>query len=298
MDNKKKVLIITGPTATGKTSFAVTVAQNIPAVLISADSRQIYKGLDVVIGKDHPKGMDMKCINLITPKSRFSVADWLSHAAREIQEAWKREELPVLVGGTGLYIKALTEGIDSLGVPPDGELRKELESLSTQDLQRLLKNLSPEKYQSLNNSDKNNPRRLVRRIELARAKKEKSTRPLGAQYKIIALKPPGSYKQTIRQRVKKRLESGHALEETQTLLQEYGKANEALTGIGYAPIIEYLEGKITMPELVRNWALQECQYAKRQMTWFKKQNLEWVNNQEPEERSQVVKRIKTWYHEK
>lgn len=292
----KKILIITGQTATGKTSLAIKISDIIPSILISADSRQIYKGMDIVTGKDHPNQISIKAIDIINPDEQISVAQWAVIAKKEIKKAWKLNKLPIIVGGTGLYIRALTEGIDTAGIPPNPTLRTTLEKQPIQILQEKLQELNLEKFESMNNSDRNNPRRLIRAIEVATSVNSRKTTKLEAEFKQFSLIPPSNYKEIIKKRVLRRLQDNASIKETEQLLIKYDKNLESFTGIGYRTIIDYLEGNITMEELVEKWTREELSYSKRQTTWIKKQPTISTRLDSQKDLSQLVKDVKTWYH--
>src|SRR3989344_1102266 len=176
--NKKQLLVILGPTATGKTDLAISLAKKFNGELVSCDSRQVYMGLDIGTGKlpggrwkmEDGKwivnGISIHLYDVVDPKTQYSVAHFVKDAGRVIENIRKRGKLPIIVGGTGLYLKALLYGLSNLAVPADKSLRKKLEKLSREDLQIKLQKISPEKWKSLNYSDRQNPRRLVRAIEL------------------------------------------------------------------------------------------------------------------------------------
>src|SRR3972149_6084922 len=174
------MLVIYGPTATGKTTLAIELAQKYNGELISADSRQVYRGLDIGTGKvsftskiGKHQGFwivdDVKIhgFDLVNPGQRFSVADFLTFANSSIVQTIKLNKLPIIVGGTGFYIKALINGIGSIGIPLNPKLRQQLEKLSTTDLYQKLLEINPKRAQSMNDSDRKNPRRLIRAIEIS-----------------------------------------------------------------------------------------------------------------------------------
>ena len=179
-----ELLIICGPTATGKTSAALKIAREINGELISADSRQVYKGMDIGTGKDIPKGAKYVSLaklggyydadgiriwgyDLVYPEKEYSVADYSKTARQIIRDIWKRKRTAIIVGGTGFYINVVVDGIQTAGIPKNESLRKSLEKLSVDELFEKLALLDSIKAASLNTSDKKNPRRLIRAIEIA-----------------------------------------------------------------------------------------------------------------------------------
>ncbi|MBU0569753.1 hypothetical protein KKB40_03150, partial [Patescibacteria group bacterium] len=182
----KNALVICGPTATGKTSLALRLAKKLDGELVSVDSRQVYKKLDIGTGKDLPSGSKLKaknsrlpeyyevngvkiwCYDLVEPTEEFSVGQYITIANVIIKDIETRKKLPILVGGTGLYIQGMTDGISTALIPKNARLRKLLEKKSAEELFEMLFKIAPAKATSLNSSDKKNPRRLIRAIEVAK----------------------------------------------------------------------------------------------------------------------------------
>ena len=234
----QKLLIICGPTATGKTSFALKVAKKIKGEIISADSRQVYKYLDIGTGKDIPKGSKYKFQNsklggfykiggtkiwgydLVDPKREFSVSLYQKIARNIVKDIWSRNHTPILVGGTGLYINSVTTEMPTMMVPKNKKLRKSLEKKSVKELYGQLAVLAPIKAASLNISDKKNPRRLIRAIEIAvwrvdhKGHKTKKS-DFSAEIDIlkVGLKlPRKKISRRIRNRIKTRIRTGFSNE--------------------------------------------------------------------------------------
>lgn len=332
MVQKNKVLVICGPTAAGKTSLAVGLGKQFKGELISADSRQVYKGMDIGTGKDLPKNAEFRIKNkelgvkernytlghyffddipvwlldIVKPGYRFSVADYVKCANVVIQDIWQRGKLPILVGGTGFYIKAVIGGIGSLGVEPDWELRRELEKYSLIELQKRLKKLAPERFQKMNQSDQQNPRRLIRAIEIALAGGQKSdVHSLKADILMIGLK--AGYKilyQRIDKRVKARIKRG-IKKEIEALLRSYTFDNSVLgTTLGYQEWRPFFEKKETEDEVIQKWKFAEHAYARRQMTWFRKalrraqdknKKIIWFDITKRSFEKKIAKRVREWY---
>ena len=177
---KYPLLVILGPTSTGKTDLALSLAKRFDGEIISCDSRQVYINLDLGTGKLPSQqktlkkgkgfweidGVKVWLYDVVSAKLQYSVADYIKDAHKVLKDLRERGKLPIIVGGTGLYLKGLVEGLSNIDIPIDKELRKSLEKLSKEELQKKLINLSLKKWNQMNNSDRQNPRRLVRAIEL------------------------------------------------------------------------------------------------------------------------------------
>ncbi|MCE7898100.1 MAG: tRNA (adenosine(37)-N6)-dimethylallyltransferase MiaA [bacterium] len=273
-------IFVVGTTGTGKTKLAVMLANKSPgSLVISADSRQVYREMDVVTGKDHPKNIDIKGINLVGPNQDFSVSQWYDTVKPLYDKAQDAGRQVIVVGGTGFYVRALTSGIETLVVPINPELRAKLEKLSVGELQEILKQKNISKFNQLNHSDQLNPRRLVRAIEVSSTGLNTTissvptvTQPLiGLYYQDLEMQ-----KKVIRERVLARIDSG-AIKETENLLSKYGSNIQGISALGYLQIRRYILGEISLGELVELWTLDELRYAKRQLTYFRKQNVIWYD---------------------
>ena len=281
------MIVITGQTATGKTKLALELAKKIPPAgggeLINFDSRQIYKYLDIITGKDIPK-TKIWLYDVVTPDQYFSSFDFVKFVTPVIKDIENRNKTPILVGGTYLYIKHLLYGIDDDNSSPDFKLRNELNDKSVKELQDILTKLDVQSINRLNNSDVNNPRRLIRKIEIA--SNRKGTLLIGSVLKRTDLIPEifiglkykdkGKLRLAIEKRVAKRLKNG-AIEETKKLLKMgYKESDPGLKTIGYQQIIKYLNKQMTEKQAIEDWINKEVQYAKRQLTFMKKdKNISW-----------------------
>ncbi len=300
----KKVVFIVGPTAVGKTNLGLKIAKHFKGSIISADSVQVYKDLDIVSGKDIPKGSKFSLLpqftkdglhsgyytfdnirifllDVVAPSFSFAVSHFSDLASKYVQYTGHMNMMPIVVGGTGLYIKALIEGIN-IGVKPDLELRKKLEKLNVEALQSQLKKINLIKFESMNNSDISNSRRLVRAIEITTSKLHnnhsisfvnRKSLIINHNYDSLVI---GLYcdreilKKKIDKRVEHRLENG-ALGEVEGLFENYKiLAPQVKDANGYKQLFEYLLGKLSLEEAVERWKIAEYKHAKNQMTWFKK----------------------------
>jgi tRNA dimethylallyltransferase len=306
---KKSLLVICGPTATGKTSLGLDLAQKLNGEIVSADSRQVYRGMDIGTGKDVAGApFHISCLispisnlklgyylvekvpiwlyDLVEPDYPFNVADYVKVARRVIKDIWQRRKLPILVGGTGLYIKALVEGLETLGIPPNQPLRKKLERLSLEKLAKNLKDLDPAKWTRMNQSDRQNPRRLTRAIEIAKKSlsakgRSSSGRKLAAD-KILYIGLTASKKflyQRINTRVKKRVKQGIKKEIKLLLKKGYHWQNSVLgETLGYQEWQSFFKRKETEEEVIQKWQFHEHAYARRQLTWLKKnKQINWLD---------------------
>lgn len=283
MRNKKQhIIIICGPTASGKTSLALQLAKELPkANILSVDSRQVYKDLGLITGKDIPKKLPPKIAvfghDIFNSDERANLADFVRYSQKIIQDSQKTNTPLIIVGGTGLYLKALTQDLSNIATPPNPKLRRKLEKLSLKKLQDLLKKENPLKFLSLNHSDLMNPRRLIRSLEISAcpAKPWRSgvIPPVNPPtFHWIGLLPDKKIlKVSIRNRVLARIKNG-ATKEVTNLLKKFPDKNLSLyTSLGVSQIIDFIEERITKDQLVDQWTHAETDYARRQIVWFKKQ---------------------------
>lgn len=307
-----KVLVICGPTGVGKTDLGISLAKKFNGEIISADSRQVYKKLDLSTGKDleHAKrakgwweieGVPIHLVDIVEPDENFSVARYQHIAKGVLNEILSQRRLPILIGGTGLYIKAVIDGIDTLDIPPNEELRSHYKSKSTGELLMILARFDPELANSLNKSEQSNKQRLVRRIEVAQlgmghiAREQK--KPSFSTLFIGLIASDTVLREQIGKRIDQWFRSG-AEEEVRNLLDEgISWENQAMSALGYKQWQPYFEGQSTKEEVVSQWKTEEYQYAKRQLTWFRKDpRVVWFDTTESTWREDVDKLISNWYH--
>ncbi len=300
----QKIIYIVGPTAVGKTQLALDLAKKFDAEIISADSVQVYKGLDIISGKDLPQNYKLEngyysCIGLpsiylldvVEPTDTFTVHDYYNLASKYVQYSHNQGKTPIIVGGTGLYVEALLNGIKKTS-KPDLKLRKKLSNLSVSDLQKML---SPDELEKLNESDRMNPRRLVRRIETINEIKKKiakSKKPK-AEALVIGLScEREDLKKRIDDRVDERLKNG-ALDEATKLFRNYENLNDQVKNAnGYKQLFAYLKKETTLEEAIYRWKISEYRHAKNQMTWFRKYgNVEWYDIEKVNLKKEIVKRV-------
>jgi tRNA dimethylallyltransferase len=295
--NLKKLIVILGPTASGKTELAIKLAKEFNGEIVNADSRQVYKGMDIGTAKPTKKemeGIPHHLLDVASPKRKFTVAQYRKLALKSIEKIQKRKKIPFLVGGTWFYIKAVVDGIVIPEVPPDWKLRRKLEKKSPKELYKILKKLDPKRAKTI---EKENKRRLIRAIEIC--KKLKKVPPLKFSplpYSVLMIGIEKS-KTELEERIKKRffdwLKRGLILEVIK--LRKMGISFKRIEefGMHYREIAKYLQGKISESEMIENSIKGIKNYAKRQINWFKKdKRVNWVKNYKGAEKL-VKKYLKT-----
>ena len=316
-----KLLIISGPTATGKTALALKLAQKFNGELVSADSRQVYRGMDIGTGKDI-ENFEFRISNLswcnkklgfyqsgqariwgydlVEPNQNFSLANFLKFAQLIIPDICSRGALPIIVSGTGLYLNALINPPASVTIKPDAKLRDKLSTLSLSELQRELQTVNPQKFSSMNHSDQNNPRRLIRAIEIAGWQPTKTAPKIDfstANHLWLNLTGPIDFiDQQIEARVHQRLDRGFPQEIDRLIKSGFDQTFPAATATGYRQWLAYLSGQITNQEAVSQWTSAERQYARRQLTWFNKSPVDHtINITIANWQQQVALLVEDWY---
>lgn len=291
-----QLLFVVGPTATGKTSLALALAEKFNGELISADSRQVFKGLDIATGKDIPASQ-IHGYDLVEPNQDWNVTDFQKFANKTIKEIHERGKLPIIVGGTGLYVKSLLEPF-SPTAPPNPELRKKLEKLSVLELQENLQKLDRKKFGTMNHSDQRNPHRLIRAIEISSSSvKPKKVKSNNFDSFVIGLKAPIEILEAqINARVQKRILQNPKAELEYLLSLDPDLSSSAATSLGYKDLQDFYQDHISKERLINLWTIKERQYAKRQLTWFKKQkNINWFDVSKSDYLDKVVDLVSNWY---
>ena len=277
---KNKLIVILGPTATGKSDYAVKLAKKIGGEIVSADSRQVYTGLDIGSGKITKKemrGIPHHMLDVANPKKVFSVSDFKKMAEQKIDGIITRGNTPILTGGTGFYIDAIVNGNVLPEVAPNMKLRKTLDKLSLQKLLAKLKKLDPARAKTV---DTKNPVRIIRAIEIATAlgKVPKLKSKPKYDVELIGLSlPDEELKKRIHTRLLARMKQGMVREVSN--LHKNGLSWKRLNDLGleYRYVALYLQNKLTKPEMLLQLEKEIWQYAKRQKTWFKRdRRIRWV----------------------
>lgn len=299
----RKVLFIVGPTATGKTDLALSLASKFNGELVNADSVQVFKGLDIISGKDLPKGYKFRkgfyshpnepsihLLDIVDPTLPFNVSSFFKYATDTIDSIFKKGKHPIVVGGTGLYIEVLLNGLDE-SIEPNQKLREKLDSLSILELQKFI---PQSKLDTLNVSDKNNKRRLIRQIEKLKIKKQKE-KSFKTNYDslVIGLECNRDIlREKIEKRVSKRLENG-ALIEAKRLFTNYSNLTQQVKDAnGYRQLFQFLSKETSLDEAVEKWKISEYHHAKNQMTWFRKYGgVEWYDIEKANFGKKIEKRM-------
>jgi tRNA dimethylallyltransferase len=271
------VLGIVGPTASGKTDLALALADRIPVEIIVADSRQVYRGMDIGTAKVSTSARQRvphHLVDVVDPDVPFTVADWVDRARALIPGIASRGRLPLLVGGTGLYVSALLDGHDYAGQPWSPELRQRLaDELETDGLDPLVARLRAADPAAAATIDVRNSRRVLRALE--RAEAGGAGAPQSSAYAgpiaLVGLdRPRAVLYRRIDERARELFDGGLLEEVRQLRAAGYGPELRPMTGHGYAEAAAYLEGEWTVDEAVAVTARRTRQYAKRQLTWFRR----------------------------
>jgi tRNA dimethylallyltransferase len=280
------LLGIVGPTASGKTDLALALATRAPVEILVADSRQVYRGMDVGTAKPDAgarASVPHHLLDLVDPDEPFSVADWVDRARSLLPEIAARGRLPLLVGGTGLYVAALIDGHDYVSQPWSPDLRRrladELEAEGLDPLVARLERLAPEVAAEI---DRRNPRRVLRALERAEAGGGgvgPRAKPYGGRVALLAIdRPREVLYRRIDERARRLFEHEGLLDEVRRLRHAgYGAHLRPMTGHGYAEAMRHLAGKWSLEAAIEATARRTRQYAKRQLTWFRRDaRLLWI----------------------
>lgn len=294
-----KLLVICGPTSTGKSSLGISLAQQFSGEIISADSRQVYKGFDIGSGKLRSDSTPIWGYDLVSPSEEFSASHFQLYAKEKINEIVTRHNLPILVGGTGLYISSVIGNLEALAAPRDEQLRRDMSGLSAQELFKILLKKFPERALSLNDSDRKNPVRLFRAFERGDLRSENITTP-STVYDVLIIGLTSTLPTLfarIDQSIRKRISSGFDEEVRGLLKAGIPQTSKAFTGTGYRQWIPYVVGSISQKQAISDWATAEKQYVKRQLTWFKKQkDVHWVDIADANYQEKVEELVRKWHN--
>ena len=279
---KTTVIVICGPTASGKTALSIELAKKIDGEVVSADSMQVYKDMNIGSAKVTPEEMDgikHYLIDFVSPDERYSVANYKQDAKKAIKEIIKKGKTPIVVGGTGLYVDSLIYEIEYNDVEIDEEYRKKLEQIKEeQGLEVLYKKALEIDSEAMKKISQNDSKRIMRVLEIhhstGKTKTEQEiesrTKEIPYDYKVFAINMD---REKLYDRINKRvdlmIEKG-LIDEVKKLLVKYKKFPTSMQGLGYKEVRNYLEEKLSYDEMIEKIKQESRRYAKRQLTWFRK----------------------------
>lgn len=299
---KSKVIVIVGPTASGKTDLSIKLAKELNGEIISADSMQIYKKMTIGTAKpteEEMQGIVHHMIDIIEPNEEFNVAKYKSMAEKKIEEIILNGKQPIIVGGTGLYVDTLVNGIEFFDIENDLEYRENLEKEANEKgIEWLYDELLKVDEEAAKSIDKNNVRRVIRALEIykvtgkTKTELDKASRK-GSKYEYVIFGLLWDRKELydrINLRVDIMIKDG-LIEEVKGLLENEGFSKTALQGLGYKEVLEYLNEEISYEEMIEKIKMETRRYAKRQMTWFKRnKDIIWL---EASNKEQMLDKILT-----
>lgn len=302
---KDKVIVICGPTASGKTALSIELAKKVNGEIVSADSMQIYKDMNIGTAKptiEEMQGIEHYLLDFVSPDERYSVADYKIDAKKAIKEIVEKGKIPIIVGGTGLYIDSLIYEIEYPNIEFDENYRKELEEqVRKEGLDKLYEQAKLIDPQAVEKISKNDTKRILRILEIYHATGKTKTqqeiesrkKEVEYDYKVFAL---NWNRQTLYERINKRVDimiEQALIEEVEKISRKYNKFPTAMQGLGYKEVVEYLEGFLTKEEMIEKIKKETRHYAKRQLTWFRKNKQTiWLNGEDS-----IQKNIEIILHE-
>lgn len=287
---QQKVIVICGPTASGKTSLSIEVAKRLNGEIVSADSMQIYKEMTIGTAKptkEEMQGIPHHLIDCILPDKRYSVAEYKKDAIDAIDEIVKKGKIPIVVGGTGLYINSLVYGIDYPEIEVDMEYRDKLESIAEHEglekLYEMAKNIDEKAIETISKNDK---KRICRVLEIyhttgkTKTQQEIESRKNGPKYNYLVF-GINMDREKLYDRINKRVDimiENELIEEVKQILAKYKEFPTAMQGLGYKEVVEYLDGNLSKDEMIEKIKMETRRYAKRQLTWFRRyENITWID---------------------
>jgi len=288
MPKSKPVVYIVGPTASGKTSFSVELAKRFNGEIVSGDSMQIYKGMHIASAapdEQEKQGIPHHLFEFLEPDEKFSVYEYVKIAQLVINDIHSRNKLPIVVGGTGLYISSLAENLTFDTEPSDMKIREELESKAInnglQELYEYLKKIDPVSAQKISPNDK---KRIIRAIEIYEiSRKTKSecdyaSKKNGVIYDNLYLGLTYADRELLYERINKRVDIMHKNGLIDEAKAAYGiVGGTAAQAIGHKELFEFFDGNMSLDDAIEHLKMQTRRYAKRQLTWFRKnKNINWI----------------------
>lgn len=300
--NKPIVIVICGPTASGKTSLGIELANRLNGEIVSCDSMQIYKDMDIGTAKPTDEEQKMAkhhLIDFVYPDKRYTVADFKSDATKAIEDILSRGKTPILVGGTGLYINSLIYNIEYKEEKNDLAYRKELEKMDLSQLYEMALKIDKEATKKIGPNDR---KRICRVLEIYNATGKTKTdleiesrKELKYEYKIFVLSMERSILyDRINKRVDMMIEQG-LIDEVKRIMKKYKEFPTAMQGLGYKEVVQYLNHELTKEEMIEKIKQESRRYAKRQLTWFRSyKNAIWLdgmNNTKEENANTILEEI-------
>lgn len=299
MQEKPTVIVICGPTASGKTKLGIEVANKVNGEIVSADSMQIYKYMDIGTAKptkEERKEAVHHLVDFVEPNKRYSVSDFKKDATNIIKDILNRKKVPIIVGGTGLYINSLIYNIEYNEIETDLNYREELNKLDNETLYKKAMEIDEEATKKISINDK---KRLARILEIYKSTGKTKTelerdsrRELEFNYKIFVLSMD---REILYDRINKRvdlmIEKG-LIDEVKNLLEKYDEFPTAMQGLGYKEVKEYIDAKLTKEEMIEKIKQESRRYAKRQLTWFRQyKDAIWLDGLENNNCEKIVNEI-------
>lgn len=279
---KPKIIVICGPTASGKTALSIELAKKINGEIISCDSMQIYTDMNIGTAKptkEEMQGIKHYLLDFVSPDERYSVANFKQDAKKAIKEILSKGKTPIIVGGTGLYVDSLIYEIEYSDIKFDEQYRKKLESIANEEgleiLYKEAKKIDPQAIEKISPNDK---KRILRILEIYKATGKNKTqqeiesrkKEVEYDYRVFAI---NWNREELYERINKRvdimIENG-LIEEVQEILKKYNRFPTAMQGLGYKEVVEYLNGQVSKEEMIEKIKMETRRYAKRQLTWFRK----------------------------
>jgi len=309
LKDKPKIIVICGPTASGKTGLSIELAKKINGEIISSDSMQIYKDMNIGTAKptiEEMDGIKHYLLDFVSPDKRYSVADFKKDATRAIEKILMNNKVPIIVGGTGLYVDALVKNISYSDIEIDLNYRKELEVIIEKEgLETLYEKAKQIDEKAIKTISPNDKKRIMRILEIyhqtgkTKTELEIASRLTPAPYEYIVFAIDWDREklyERINQRVDIMIADG-LIEEVKELLNKYDNFPTAMQGLGYKEVVSYLKHELTKEEMIEKIKMETRRYAKRQLTWFRKnKDIIWIDGLKPKEEN--IKCILEEYSEK
>lgn len=283
---KPTVIVIAGPTASGKTALSISLAKKIGGEIVCADSMQIYQDMNIGTAKvteEEKQGIPHYLVDFVSPKQRYSVSEFKKAAENAIEMIIKKGKVPIVVGGTGLYIDTLIYGIEFPEMEINEDYRKELQEQDLSELYEKAMQIDAEATKKISKTDR---KRIIRILEIykqtgkTKTQLEKESRKNGVKYHYLVFALDMDRQKLydkINKRVDKMIEEG-LVQEVQNLLKKYSYFPTAMQGLGYKEVKEYLENHMTQEQMIEKIKQETRHYAKRQLTWFRKNKQTiWLN---------------------